>query len=42
MIPVFILGGGGAYNTVVLVFSATLASIAAIAPSISPVKNPDL
>jgi hypothetical protein len=42
MIPVYILGGGGVYNTVVLVFCATLANIAAIAPATSPVKNPDL
>jgi O-antigen ligase len=32
MIPVFILGGGGVYNIVVLVFSAALANIAAIDP----------
>jgi O-antigen ligase len=33
MIPVYILGGGGIYNTVVLVFCATLANIAALSPS---------
>jgi hypothetical protein len=33
LIPVFILGGGGIYNTVVLVFSATLANIAALSSS---------
>jgi O-antigen ligase len=42
MIPIYILGGGGVYDTVVLVFCAGLANIAAIAPSISPVKKPDL
>ena len=42
MIPVYILGGGGVYNTVVLVFCSVLANIAAIAPTTSPVKNPDL
>ena len=34
MIPVFILGGGGVYNTDVLVFSAALANIATLSPSI--------
>ena len=33
MIPIYILGGSGVYNTVVLVFSATLANIAALSPS---------
>ncbi|MCX6961013.1 MAG: hypothetical protein NTZ08_00950 [Verrucomicrobia bacterium] len=33
LIPVYILGGGGIYNTVVLVFSATLANIAALSSS---------
>jgi hypothetical protein len=33
MIPFYILGGGGVYNIVVLVFSATLANIAAHSPS---------
>lgn len=42
MIPVYILGGGGVYNIVVLVFCAVLANIAAIPPATSPVKNPDL
>jgi|GEM_PF-2308740 len=42
MIPVYILGGGGVYDTVVLIFCATLANIAAISPAASPVKNPDL
>jgi hypothetical protein len=42
MIPVYILGGGGVYNSVVLVFCATLANIAAIAPATLPVKSPDL
>jgi O-antigen ligase len=42
MIPVYILGGGGVYNTVVLVFCAVLANIAAIARETPPVKNPDL
>jgi len=42
MIPIYILGGGGVYNTVALVFCATLANLAAIAPETSPVRNPDL
>ena len=33
MIPVYILGGGGVYNIVVLVFCAALANIAAVAPA---------
>ena len=33
MIPPYILGGGGVYNTVVLVFCATLANIAALSSS---------
>ena len=33
MIPVYILGGGGVYNIVVLVFCVALANIAAIAPA---------
>lgn len=40
MIPVHIFGGGGVYNIIVLVFCAALANIAAIAPSIPPVKKP--
>jgi hypothetical protein len=32
LIPAYILGGGGAYNIVGLVFSATLANIAALSP----------
>jgi hypothetical protein len=40
MIPAYILGGGGIYNTVVLVFCAALANIAAVAPpAISPLKK---
>jgi len=42
MIPIYILGGGGVYDTVALVFCSVLANIAAIAPTTSPVKNPDL
>jgi uncharacterized membrane protein len=42
MIPVFILGGGGVYNIVVLVFSAVLANIAAISTANSPAKNSNL
>jgi len=42
MIPIYILGGGGVYDTVTLVFCSVLANIAAIAPATSPVKNPDL
>jgi len=33
LIPFYILGGGGVYNTIVIVFCATLANIAAISPS---------
>ena len=33
MIPVYILGGGGVYNTVVLVFCSTLPNIAALLPT---------
>jgi hypothetical protein len=33
LIPIYILGGGGIYNIVVLVFSATLANIAALSSS---------
>ena len=42
MIPFYILGGGGVYNIVVLVFCATLPNIAAISPAASPLKNGDL
>jgi hypothetical protein len=34
VIPLFILGGGGVFNTVALVFSATLANVAALSPSV--------
>jgi uncharacterized membrane protein len=33
MIPFYILGGGGVYNIVVLVFCATLSNIAALLPT---------
>jgi len=33
MIPIYILGGGGVYNTVVLVFCSTLPNIAALLPT---------
>jgi hypothetical protein len=36
--PVFILGGGGVYNIVVLVFSAALANLAAMANT-SPIAK---
>jgi hypothetical protein len=39
MIPFYILGGGGVYNIVVLVFCATLSNIASISPVASPLKN---
>ena len=42
MIPIYILGGGGVYDTVTLVLCSVLANIAAIAPATSPVKHPDL
>ena len=42
MIPFYILGGGGVYNIVVLVFCATLSNIASISPAASPLKNGDL
>jgi O-antigen ligase len=32
MIPPYILGGGGVYNTVALVFSATIANLAVLSP----------
>ena len=34
MIPVYILGGGGVYNIVVLVFCAARANIASLSPSV--------
>ena len=34
IIPLFILGGGGVFNTVALVFCATLANIASLSPSV--------
>jgi len=34
LIPIYIVGGGGVYDTVVLVFCATLANIASLSPSV--------
>jgi uncharacterized membrane protein len=34
LIPIYIVGGGGVYDTIVLVFCATLANIASLSPSV--------
>jgi hypothetical protein len=39
MIPIYIIGGGGVYNIVVLVFCVALANIAAISPATYPINS---